>query len=219
MNISAVGDRKPRSSKRPPPVIPVTQKERYHCAVHEAGHAVAACAIGFGMTRRGVVLSGREGAAYTRLPGRCSHKPKIRERYNRRRLVTTFAGSVAEYRVNEGLTHIDHDVEDIALALGELLPNKKRYFEAVIRKDESGDFWGLIWILATHVRRERALEELDKFPGLAKVDVSLFEMLWPFAQQARAIIDLQWHSVEQMSRHLLKVGSISGDEIEALVDA
>lgn len=221
MNISAAGDRKRKSSKRPPPPVrPVTQDERYHCAVHEAGHAVAACEMGFGMTRRGIVLAGREGITYTRGPGIRSQNPSIRKRYNRRRIITTVAGPVAEYRVNEGLVHIDRDVEDIALGLRELVPSKKLYLDKVIENKEGGEFWALIWILAARPGRKHALAELDELPmlGIPPIDMSFFEVLWPFAQRARAIIDLHWPAIERISRHLLKVGSIRGDEIEALVN-
>jgi hypothetical protein len=52
--------------KRRPPILPVTAKQRWAVGVHEAGHAVAGYATGFGLRPRGIELSGREGMTYTR---------------------------------------------------------------------------------------------------------------------------------------------------------
>jgi hypothetical protein len=58
---------------------------------------------------------------------------------------------------------------------------------------------------------------LNEFPGPAKIDVSMFDALWPFAQRAQATLDVCWSSVEEISQHVLKVGSITGPEIESIV--
>jgi hypothetical protein len=86
----------------------------YALAVHEAGHAAAAYSVGFGMTKRGIVLKGREGITYNRAPGFRSCNPKARDHYNRGDLIVSFAGPIAEGRVSSDLVHIDADVENIA---------------------------------------------------------------------------------------------------------
>src|SRR5439155_18571590 len=95
---------------------------KYTTAVDEAGHAVAACSVGFGMKKRGIVLEELKGTAYIRGPGRRSRNAKLSEIYHQRNAVVSLAGPAAEYRVNEGLTHSDADVQTIACALRELLP-------------------------------------------------------------------------------------------------
>ena len=193
---------------------------KYTTAVHEAGHAVAACSVGFGMKKRGIVLEELKGTAYIRGPGRRSRNAKLREIYHQRNAVVSLAGPAAEYRVNEGLTHSDADVQTIACALRELLPCKQDYIERVLNcNDEWGDFWALVYILATITDRERAMTDLEMSAKemSANIDVSIFNALWPFAQRAHAILDACWPSVEEISEGLLKTGSISGPEIESIV--
>ena len=47
----------------------LVNKDRYGAAVHEAGHAVAACSMGLGMKQRGIVISDKSGITYNRAPG------------------------------------------------------------------------------------------------------------------------------------------------------
>ena len=194
------------------------RQERYAASLHEAGHAVAACSVGFGLQRRGIVLRGREGMTYTRGPGLRSRNPEMRQRFHRENIVVAFAGPAAEYRVNRGLVHIDDDVQNIALSLRELLPRKNHFIENACGYGKYwGEFWAIIYTLATSNERQRALAELDEFPGLAAIDMAVFETLWPLAQRARAIIDLHWSTVEEISNELIRTGRPRGDEIEEII--
>src|SRR5262249_55540815 len=146
-----------------------------------------------------------------------SRNPKMKKNFYQRNVVVSFSGPAAEYRVNKWLVHIDSDVEAIAYGLRELLPRKMQYINGVLNYGEHwGDFWALVCILAIISDRKRAITELDEFPGLAKIDVSIFDTLWPFAQQAHAILGACWSSVEEIAQHLLKVGSITGPQIESI---
>jgi hypothetical protein len=126
---------------------------------------------------------------------------------------------MAEYRVNKALVGIDVEVDHTAFALRELVPSRRLYLNKVVRNRDSGEFWALIWTLAACPVRKQALAELDELPmlGMAGIDMALFEVLWPLAQQARAIIDLYWPSVREMSGRLVKTGTLGGAEIEVLV--
>jgi hypothetical protein len=183
-----------------------------HVVIHEAGHALAAYAVGFGVRKRGVVLHGVEGITYSRAPGLRSRDPKKHEFYNRGNVVAAFAGPVAEYRVNQGLVHIDDDVQSIAWSVRELFPSKKQFLPKFIggasNHDEKwGEFWALIYVLATCTERDTVLQELDDFPGLAKINAAIFEMLWPLAQEAHAVIDSRWSCVKKLSRSFRRFSS------------
>jgi hypothetical protein len=77
-------------------------------------------------------------------------------------------------------------------------------------------------------KRETAVQEIDEFyqtleelyqkryPGL-KLDPAIFDMLWPFAEQAHGIIEVHWSSVEKLACELLKTRSLGREEIEALL--
>jgi hypothetical protein len=188
-------------------------------AVHEAGHAIAACAVGFGMKKTGIILDGACGFAYTRRPGSRSQNPKNREFFNRADIVVALSGPIAEYKVNRNLVHIDNDVMATASCLRELLPGRRNFLPKNYGDHRWGDFWALIYVLATWTinKRETVLQELDEFPGLAKINMTVFEMLWPLAQEAHAVIDSRWSCVKKLSHRLLKVGSIGGDEIKAII--
>ncbi|MGA8153706.1 MAG: hypothetical protein WB952_22345 [Terriglobales bacterium] len=58
---------------------------------------------------------------------------------------------------------------------------------------------------------------MNVFPGLANIDISIFGILWPLAQQTRAIIDRNWHLVEAVATELVKKGGLSGDEVEEII--
>jgi hypothetical protein len=142
----------------------------------------------------------------------------MRQRFHRENIVVAFAGPAAECRVNEGLVHIDDDVQNIALSLREWLPRKNHFVEDACGYGKSwGEFWAIIYTLATSNERQRALAEFDEFPGLAGIDMAVFETLWPLAQRARAIIDLHWSTVEEISNELVRAGRLSGDEIEEII--
>jgi hypothetical protein len=186
-------------------------------AIHESGHAVTTCELGFGLKKRGIEIMGREGMTYSRSPGLRSRNPELRQRFCEGNIVVGLAGPVAEYRVNENLVHIDGDVENIAVTMRELLPRKNHFVQNACGYGESwGDFWALIYTLATCPDEKKALAELDEFPGLAAIDMSIFRILWPLAQKTHAIIDRNWSKVEEISTELIKNGRLSGHECEGL---
>jgi hypothetical protein len=112
--------------------------------VHEAGHAVAACAVGLGVKGRGIVVRNvmvhgyktTSGIAYTRGPGIRTRNSKIKASFNERAIVVSIAGPAAEYRVNPYLVHIDYDVNAIACRLRELLQSKAKYLDRVVNNGE-----------------------------------------------------------------------------------
>jgi hypothetical protein len=132
--------------------------------------------------------------------------------------VIAFAGPVAEYRVNEGLINIDANVERILWALKELIPSKTEIIVKALNHGELwGEFWALVYTLATCIDWSKASADLSEFPELANIDTSIFETVWPFAQQAHAVIDFHWPTVERMASRLIELKSIAGEEIVKLV--
>ena len=160
---------------------------------------------------------GRAGMTYSRSPGLCSRNPEVRQRFLEGNIVVGLAGPVAEYRVNENLVHIDRDVDNIAVTMRELLPRKNHFVQNACANGKSwGDFWAIIHTLATRTEEQKELAELDEFPGFAAIDLSIFQMLWPFAQQTHAIIDRNWSKAEEISNELIGNGRLSGEECEAI---
>src|ERR1700685_950420 len=208
------------------------EQDQYACAIHEAGHAVAACAVGFGMKERGIVLRDSNdgggltsGSAHTRSPGIHSQDSRKRELFYRYSIVVTFAGPIAEYMVNRALVHIGGDVRRIVWSLRELLPSKKQLLADGL--DQPGDYWDDLWaiahILATRTKRDIALQGIDDYKRWmeededpSKIDMEIFDMLWPFAQQAHAIINLHWSSINTLACELLKTRSLRREDIEVL---
>lgn len=208
------------------------EQQHYTCAVHEAGHAVAACAVGFGMKKKGMVLRNSlveglfDGVAYTRAYGRRSSNPKKRELFHKNNIVITLAGPIAEDRVNPRLVHIDYDVQNIILSLLELIPSKRQFLRKYIAEasdygDNWDDFWALIYTLATDGDWRETAAGLDDsygiFADLSDIFGPLVEILGPFAQQARDIIKRHWSLVKQLSSELLKGQSLGRAEIDALI--
>lgn len=201
-----------------PKMLPITSEQKWAIAIHESGHAVAACELGFGLKRRGVELIGQEGISYPRSPGLRSGIPEVRQRSREGSIVVLLAGPVAECRVTEDLLGLYGDVEDIAAHIRELLPHKNHFVRnASDLGTPWGAFWAMIYTLATCTEEKKAIAELDRFPGLARIEMPAFRLLWPLAQQTHAIIDRNWSKVEEVSNELIKHGRLSGDEVEQIM--
>lgn len=182
----------------------------YASATHEAGHAVAACAMGGGMQSRGIILLGpRQGRTYIRFP-KIHHGAEI---------VVGFAGPVAGFRVNDGFAHIGGDVEQIVLSLRELLPRKSALLAGCDYEKYWNEFWALVQVLAITPQREKALAALDVLKGRAAIDIKIIQMLVRFAKQAHEIIDRHWCVVKEIANQLVKNGRLSGDEVEEIVSS
>jgi hypothetical protein len=205
------------SRKQAPKVLPVTPQQIWTGAVHESGHAVAASEMEFGLRPRGIELSGQEGMTYTRGTGFRSRNPDVRQHAHRAAIVVDFAGPIAHWRVSENLLHIDDDVQNIAFSLRELIDGKNRFVGKARSYQDEGEFWAMIYTLATCSEQKNALAELDVFPGLAKIDMSTFRMLWPLARRARAIVQDHWSTIEEIADQLVKKRKMSGREIEAII--
>jgi hypothetical protein len=74
-------------------------------------------------------------------------------------------------------------------------------------------------LLTTCSEEKNALAELDVFPGLAKIDMSIFRMLWPLAQRARTIVQDHWSTIKEIADELVRKGRISGSEIEEIISS
>src|SRR5437016_13894879 len=105
-------------------------KQNYAIAVHEAGHAVAAYALGLGMTKRGMVLHDVGngfigGRAYTRESGLHCQNPQKREFFLKRDIMVSFAGPIAENRVRPAM-QVYSDCFLLGLDLAELITSRKQ---------------------------------------------------------------------------------------------
>jgi hypothetical protein len=197
--------------------LPVTSAQRRAVAVHESGHAVTTCSLGLGLHKRGIVLRGREGTTYGRGTELHSRNPQVRKRSYRALITIDFAGPIAEYRV-DNWAHIDDDLQNIALRLRKLLPRKNDFVENAWNIGDSwGNFWAMICCMVTHNEKDRALAALDESVGLSTIDMSIFELLWPLAQQAQSIVQAHWSTIEEIADELVRKGRLSGREIEGII--
>jgi hypothetical protein len=205
------------SGKQESKVLPVTSAQRWAVAIHESGHSVAASEMGLGLRPRGIEVSGQEGMTYARGTGFRSRRPDVRQRAYRAGIVVDFAGPIAHWRVSEDLVHIDDDVQNIAFSLRELLGCKKLFVEKACRYEDEGEFWAMIYTLATCGEENEALAELDVFPGREKIDMSILRMLWPLAQRARSIVQAHRSTIEEIADELVRKERMNGGEIEEII--
>lgn len=199
------------------------QKQNYAIAVHEAGHTVAAYALGFGMTKKGALVydigDGLFGGwAYPHEVGLHCQNLKKREFFLKQHIVLSFAGPVAENRVRPAL-QVYSDSFRIGLALCELMPNQKQFFgECDANNPYWNDLQSVVNSQAACLEREEALAELHEWYGDSDWNIDLmqfFNMLWPLAEKAHSLITTHWSSIQTLATDLLKVRHPSRNEIEA----
>ena len=196
--------------------------KKYATAIHEVGHAVAAYDLGFGMRKRGIILhenpflKGRfDGTAFTHVPRiRSQNPPKYCLRAD---IVISFAGGIA-HRWADYLfwNKIEQDIWTIKYDLGKLVPNLKSRVDNY-DAEEGSELWALVCALVTSRKREKALQDLDEYyenmqsdgTPVVKIDPAIFDILWPLAQQAHAIINSHWLSVKRLACDLLKNHSLN----------
>jgi hypothetical protein len=105
------------------------------------------------------------------------------------------------------------------------MPSQKKLF---VGDFYDNDYWrdlsDIVWAQTLHATRERAINKLEDryefwetfLDGYAgpKIDPTIFDLLWPLAEQAHRLITLHWSSIKRLAADLLKTRSLTRKEIE-----
>jgi len=204
-------------------------KNLHNVAIHEAGHAVADCVLGHGLTPQGIELSRfdaeRFGMVYANDSNPFEGIVYANDSNPRDCIVATFAGPIAEYRATREMRNIETDVRNIALCCRELLGHKNTFVENECNYENFGDFFALVYTLAEHTDRVRALQDIEEYELTIElvdgvrplVDRTIFDLLWPLAQRGHEIINCNWPKVEAIATELYKTKKLSGDEVQSIM--
>jgi len=201
-------------------------KNLHNVAIHEAGHAVADCVLGHGLTPQGIELSRFTRIELSRFDDeRFEGVVYANDSSPRDCIVATFAGPIAAYRATREMRNIETDVGNIALCCRELLGHKNTFVENECNYENFGDFFALVYTLAEHTDRVRALQDIEEYEETIEqvdgvrplVDRTIFDLLWPLAQRGHEIINCNWPKVEAIAAELYKTKKLSGDEVQSIM--
>jgi hypothetical protein len=207
-----------RVSKKP--TTERTYEEMVWAAIHESGHAVAACRLGRGLKNKGVTIASVPG--YIRLEdhtlGCCFSKGS---RNDESRIIELFAGGAAELRAGAGATHVESgtasDAQYICLALvlhpdNLFLPGQKLFDPAVIVTAQ---------ILTKYKTPAEAIGAgfLGRggswTPSYIKelLNSQWFHCLARLAERAHVFVDENWSAIESLAYRLLQAQHMTGPEV------
>ena len=201
------------------------QRQNYQIAIREAGHAVAACALGLGLKKRGIVLSECDpvGTApkvffdgFTDTSDYDRRNPNLAKQiaFHRRNIVAFLAGPAAERIVNSEILEIDWAVDNITKSLSTLMPDQQSLLLDATDEDQA-EFWWLVHTLATCTDQGKAIQQLIEFE--TKFAQCIFDFLWPLAQNCHNLISTHWGSIQRVAYALMKTGKLTRDQLEALL--
>src|ERR1022692_4013326 len=154
-------------------------REKYATAAHEAAHAVTTIALGGQLKNRGIVLrengTGTTYVQYHMLRRRNSadqweYHPWLMRYVSRARLVSAFAGPIAEHRISNDRTSIAGDLINIVLNLRFLFRGKNHLVETCDFKKYSLQFAVMIHFLVLTPSIEGAMAALDIVDGRELID-------------------------------------------------
>jgi hypothetical protein len=193
-------------------------KNLHNVAIHEAGHAVADCVLGHGLTPQGIELSRFDDERFEGVVYANDSNP-------RDCIAATFAGPIAEYRATREMRNIETDVLNIARCCRELLGLKNTFVENECNYENVGDFFALVFSLTEHTDRVRALQDIEEYEETIEqvdgvrplVDRTIVDLLWPLAQRGHEIINCNWPKVEAIATELYKTKKLSGDEVQSIM--
>jgi hypothetical protein len=206
------------------------ERQRYECAIHEAGHTVTAYALGLHVAKKGAVLRERDdgyfdGATWVGHPDIKRMDLHEQAIFFRKSIVLDIAGPIAERKVDGDIFIIPNDVINIAWALGGLrLDLKQVYADNFWLSDDWRNLYCVVIAQIVGGTRERAVKTLEEDYARWKaelngceprVDPAIFDILWPLAQKARRIVNLHWSSIQMLAADLLKARRLSRNAIEA----
>ena len=158
-------------------------KNLHNVAIHEAGHAVADCVLGHGLTPQGIELSRFDDERFEGMVYANDSNP-------RDCIVAIFAGPIAEYRATREMRNIETDVRDIALCCRELLGHKNTFVENECNYENFGDFFALVYCLTEHTDRVRALQDIEEYEQI----IEQLDGIRPLVDGQSLTCYGRWHS-------------------------
>jgi ATP-dependent Zn protease len=193
-------------------------KVSYATATHEAGHAVAAYAMGGDVQKRGIVLHGGGGKTYIRLHTIPEH-PQIMRLTHWANIVTNFAGPIAESKVTRDLAAgLSGDVKRIAHSLREVCGRQSHLIEACDYEKNWSGWLAMICVLAVPpATTEKALAAWDVGKGKQAIDVKLVRILVRFARLAHKLTHRNWTAVQDLATQLVKKRKMTRKEVEEVI--
>src|SRR5216684_6493845 len=206
-------------------------------AVHEAGHAVVAAALGVGFTKRGITAAPSKAPTKEGVGG-YTHPRRLRKQTIVTQIAFLLSGGIAEGRVNRGLLGTEGDVYTMTKQLAlEATRNHatadhatevalaKTYGRALRRRlvDETPNDTFSVDVEFTALALYRSENTLDALNELKKINLSRaislattshFQIMAEGADVAREILNRHWSVVLALGTHLMQVGKMSGDQLE-----
>lgn len=200
-------------------------REKYATAAHEAAHAVTTIALGGQLKNRGIVLREDGGITYVQHPvlrrrnsaNQWEYHPGSMRQVCRARLVSAFAGPIAENRISNDQTGIMGDVRNAVMNLRILFQGNDHLVEACNFKKYSLQFAIVMHLLVLTPSIEGAMEALDIVNGRELIDQKIVRMLVRSARCAHLIVERNWPTIEKLATALLPKSSMTGREIEEIV--
>jgi hypothetical protein len=145
------------------------------------------------------------------------YHPGLMRYLSRARLVSAFAGPIAEHRISNDRTSIARDLINIAFNLRFLFRGKNHVVETCDFKKYSLQFEAMIHLLVLTPSTDGVMAALDIVNGRKLIDPKIVRMLVRSARRAHLIVDRNWPTIKELAAALLSKGSMSGSEIEEIV--
>ncbi len=179
------------------------------------------------MKNRGIALREDGGITYVEHPvlrrrnsaNQWEYHPGSMRQVCRARLVSAFAGPVAEHRISNDLRSlgITGDLRYAVANLRLLFDGEDHLVEACDFKKYSLQFAVMIHFLVLTPSIEGAMEALDIVNGRELIDPKIVRMLARSARRAHQIVDRNWPTIEELATALLPKSGMTGKEIEEIV--